>query len=88
EDQEIFEKLPSKLWQEFAISMKGARQLVWSRGLKKLVGIGEKSDEEIANETDEESITLREVDQITFDLLIKYKKRHEFLEWQKRDFLN
>ncbi|MFH3574903.1 rolling circle replication protein, Rep63 protein, partial [Acinetobacter baumannii] len=68
--------------------MKGARQLVWSRGLKKLVGIGEKSDEEIANETDEESITLREVDQITFDLLIKYKKRHEFLEWQKRDFLN
>ncbi|MFH4246966.1 rolling circle replication protein, Rep63 protein, partial [Acinetobacter baumannii] len=36
EDQEIFEKLPSKLWQEFAISMKGARQLVWSRGLKKL----------------------------------------------------
>lgn len=88
EDQEIFEKLPSKLWQEFALSMKGARQLVWSRGLKKLVGIGEKSDEEIANETDEESITLREVDQITFDLLIKYQKRHEFLEWQKRDFLN
>lgn len=88
ENQVIFEKLPSNLWQEFAISMKGQRQLVWSRGLKKLAGIGEKSDEEIANQTEQDSITLREVDQITFDLLTKYQKRHEFLEWQKRDFLN
>ena len=34
ENQEIYGKLPSKLFQEFAIAMKGARQLVWSRGLK------------------------------------------------------
>ncbi|MDC4663987.1 protein rep (plasmid) [Acinetobacter baumannii] len=88
EDKEVFGKSPSKLWQEFAIAMKGARQLVWGRGLKDLVGINDKTDEEIANETDKESITLREVDQVTFDLLSKYQKRHEFLEWQKRDFLN
>lgn len=88
EDQEIYEKLPSKLWQEFAISMKGQRQLVWSRGLKKLVGIDEKSDKQVADETDDESITLRDVDQMTFDLLTKYQKRHEFLRWQEEDFKN
>ena len=29
-------KLPSKLFQEYAIVMKGQRQLVWGRGLKTL----------------------------------------------------
>jgi len=44
EDVIIYEKSPSKLFQEFAISFKGARQLVWSRGLKAFLGIEEKSD--------------------------------------------
>ena len=30
-------KLPSKLFQEYAIVMKGQRQLVWGRGLKKII---------------------------------------------------
>ena len=88
EDQEIHGKVPSKLWQEFAISMKGEHQLRWSNGLKKLVGIDEKDDQEVVDETDDESITLRDVDQVTFDLLIKYQKRHEFLKWQEADFKN
>lgn len=88
QDNEVHGKTPSKLWQEFAISMKGQRQLVWSRGLKKLVGIDEKDDQEIVDETDDESITLREVDQVTFDLLSRYQKRHEFLKWQEADFKN
>ncbi|MFY0026513.1 rolling circle replication protein, Rep63 protein, partial [Acinetobacter baumannii] len=33
----VFEKYCGKLFQEFAIAMKGARQLVWSRGLKALL---------------------------------------------------
>lgn len=88
DDQEVHGKSPSKLWQEFAIAMKGQRQLVWSRGLKKLVGIDEKDDQEVVDETDKESIILRDVDQTTFDLLTKYKKRHEFLKWQEADFKN
>ena len=88
DDQEVYGKTPSKLWQEFAISMKGQRQLVWSRGLKKLVGIDEKNDQDVVDETDGESIILREVDEVTFDLLIRYKKRHEFLKWQEADFKN
>ena len=88
EDKEIHGKTPSKLWQEFAISMKGQRQLVWSRGLKNLIGIDEKDDQELVDETDKESIILRDVDQTTFDLLTKYQKRHEFLKWQEADFKN
>ena len=38
--------------------MKGARQLEWGRGLKKFLGIEEKTDEELAEETDKASITL------------------------------
>lgn len=41
----------ASLWQEFAISTKGARQLVWGRGLK-LLKIEEKTDEELAEETE------------------------------------
>lgn len=88
DDEEVYGKSSSKLWQEFAISMKGQRQLVWSRGLKKLVGIDEKDDQEVVDETDDESITLREVDEVTFDLLVRYQKRHEFLKWQEADYKN
>jgi hypothetical protein len=35
---------------EYVDAMKGQRQLVWSRGLKSVVGIEEKTDEEIAQE--------------------------------------
>lgn len=86
ENKEVFGKEPVKLWQEFAIAMKGKRQLVWGRGLKKLVGIDEKDDEEIINETDLESIELREVECGVFALLCKYQKRHTFLECLKRDY--
>ncbi|WEH87868.1 hypothetical protein PYR73_18950 (plasmid) [Acinetobacter soli] len=88
EDEDYFLKKPSKLFQEFAISMKGSRQLVWSRGLKKLCGLTETTDQDIVDDTDKESITLRQVDQVVFDLLVKYKKRHEFLIWQQNDFKN
>ena len=69
-----------KLFQEFFISFKGSRQLVWSRGLKALLKISEKSDEEIAAETEKVSVEL-----FTFEnhfmpiIATKLKKRHEFL---------
>lgn len=46
-----------KLFQEFAISFKGARQLVWSRGLKALLlsTEEEKTDQQIVDETEKES---------------------------------
>lgn len=38
-----------RLWQEYARVFKGRNQLVWSRGLRKLLGLGqEKTDEQVA----------------------------------------
>lgn len=47
------DKTAGQKFTEFADTMKGKRQLFWSRGLKKLVGIDDLTDEEIAEkETD------------------------------------
>jgi hypothetical protein len=88
EDNEVFDKKPSKLFQEFAISVKGSRQLVWSRGLKKLLGIDDKTDQELAEETDKQSITLEPVEDLIFHLLCAYKKRHEYLQAVASDYEN
>lgn len=78
----------ASLFQEFAISMKGARQLVWSRGLKKFLQIEEKTDEELAEETEQEAISMRTVDDFAFSLLCTNQVRHEFLRCLERDWEN
>ena len=87
-DNEVFGKLPSKLFQEFALTFKGSTQLFWGRGLKKLLLIDEKSDEELAEETEQTSIVLCSVEKIVFDILKKYQKRHEYLRWLEDDYKN
>jgi hypothetical protein len=84
-DHENSEK-HGKLFQEFGISFKGARQLVWSRGLKKLLGIAEKTDEELAEETEKSGILLDEVPELIFSLLCKYQKRHIYLTALENDY--
>ncbi|MCZ3066974.1 rolling circle replication protein, Rep63 protein, partial [Acinetobacter baumannii] len=88
DDEIVYGRSTSRLYQEFAISFKGARQLVWSRGLKAYLGIDEKSDEELAEETELNAIELRTVDSFIFSLLCKYQKRHEFLKTLERDYEN
>lgn len=89
DDIVLFNKhLSSTLFQEFAITMKRRRQLCWSRGLKKLLGIDEKTDQELAEETDKEAIKLLDVSSLLFDLLCKYQKRHEFLTCLENDYKN
>ncbi len=78
----------ASLWQEFGIATKGARQLVWSRGLKKLLNIEEKTDEEQAEETEHNAITLRTIDDYLFSLLCHYQQRHQFLRCLERDYEN
>lgn len=51
-----------RLWSEYAQVFHGRRQLVWSRGLKALVGIGEVDDQEAA--TDETQDGQVEVDRV------------------------
>ncbi|MCP4923242.1 MAG: protein rep [bacterium] len=43
-------------WLEYSAAFKGKRQLFWSRGLKKCVGIDEKTDEEIIAKSESESV--------------------------------
>ena len=88
-DHPIFEnKLPSKLFQEFAIAFKGARQLMFSRGLKHAFAIKEISDEELADSTLDEAEFLTNIEDMAFHLLCKYKKRAEFLDCITQDKLN
>lgn len=68
-----------KLFQEYFICFKGSRQLSWSRGLKALLAIEEKTDEELAQETEKVSEQLFDFDNHLLPVLAKLKLRHEFL---------
>lgn len=88
-DEVIFEnKLPSKLFQEFAIAFKGARQLMFSRGLKHAFSIKDIPDDEIADSTLDEAEFLTNIEDLAFNLLCKYKKRAQFLDCITQDKLN
>ena len=70
-------KLPSKLFQEFAFSIKGSSQLVWGRGLKNCFVL-KKTDQELAEETEKNAIELTSVANYGFTLLTVFQKRHVF----------
>lgn len=87
-DVQVHGKSSLRLYQEYGVSTKGLRQLVWARGLKKLLGIDEKTDEELAQETENMGILLEEVPDLIFSLLCKYQKRHEYLTALENDYTN
>jgi hypothetical protein len=78
-------KLPSKLFQEYALVFKGTRFLSWSRGLKKLLKIIEVSDEEALQETEKTSFIVLDVKELEFALIKKHKVRHLYLDWVLAD---
>lgn len=63
------DELAGRLVQEYAIAMKARKHLVWSRGLRELLGAGrEKPDAEIAEQLDEAAVILA---------------RLNYFQWQK-----
>ena len=64
----------------------GCSSIEWGRGLKKFLGIEEKTDEELAEETDKASITLTPVEDLIFHLLCKFQMRHQYLEAVQNDY--
>lgn len=69
------------LFTEYAKAFKGRRQLVWSEGLRDLLGLGkELTDEEIAAQVDEGSILLGMLTRENWDLVLRADKRGELLE--------
>ncbi|MGP5182097.1 protein rep [Psychrobacter cibarius] len=76
------------LFKQFADVFKGKQQLVWSKGLKELLGIKKVTDEELVDDTDETSIEVRELPLKVWDLILKYEKRAHVLELVEKDYKN
>ena len=68
-----------RLFKEYADAFKGKHQLFWSKGLKKLLEVDVKTDEELATETDKDSVLVDEMDVTIFELVNKYRKHPDVL---------
>lgn len=68
-----------RLFQQYAKAFKGKVQLRWSKGLKALLLVEDITDEELATETEKDSIEVRTLDREMFRLIIKYKLRASVL---------
>lgn len=69
------------LFQEYAYCMKGKRQLVWSDGLRDLLGLKpEKTDKELVDEVDEQEILFVRIPLPMWKIILKAEKRGEVLE--------
>jgi len=74
------DKNAGRRFQEYAKVFKGKRQLVWSKGLRELLKVGEqKSDDEIIKEVEKASIEVMKISYDDFLQILKYEKRAEFL---------
>jgi hypothetical protein len=76
------------LFKEFADVFKGKQQLVWSKGLKDLLGIKQITDEELIEETEKTSIEIRELGDLIWQLILKYEKRAHVLHLVEQDYQN
>jgi hypothetical protein len=75
------DKVAGDLFKEFAHVFQGKKQLVWSKGLRDLLGLGrERSDEELAKEKTEEAVTLATLDREAWGLVLANDMRCEVLE--------
>ena len=73
------------LFQVFAEAFKGKRQLSWSNGLKKLLKVDEVTDEQLATETDKDSIEVETLAREIWKLIVLYKSRADYLKAVEHD---
>jgi hypothetical protein len=74
------DKQAGALFIEYSKGFHGKRQLTWSPGLKAYFKIGEKTDEQIAAEQDDQANQLGLIDWPTWLLVLKFKMRGEIIE--------
>lgn len=79
------DKRAGKLFQEFALSIKGERALNWSRGLKDLLGIDDIADSEIEEDTSED---IAEITPEIWHLIVRYRLHCKVLEIAELDYKN
>jgi hypothetical protein len=77
-----------RLFQQYAEAFKGKRQLHWSRGLKALLLVEDTTDEKLATETEKESIELRELELVIWQLIKRYNARADLLRAVELDVLD
>ena len=66
---------------------KGKQQLYWSNGLKARLGVSNRTDEELAEETDKDSEQIQEVATQIWRLVLRYKLRSLYLRAVEQDYL-
>ena len=65
----------------YAVNFKGQRQLVWSKGLRELLGLeAEKTDEEIAVEEEEDALLLASLSVGAWRVILANDARAEVLQ--------
>jgi hypothetical protein len=70
-----------KLFYEYAIAMKGTKQLVWSRHTRELLGLDDElSDEELAALQEQDSVLLATLEPEHWRAILKHEKRSALLE--------
>lgn len=70
----------AQLFREYAFEMRGKRQIFWSHGLKKEVGIVDKEDEELAEEKEDSAIELGGIPREDWQLVREYGARAHLLD--------
>jgi hypothetical protein len=74
-------RLAGKLFREYAITMKGTNQLVWSRGTRELFGLDrEMSDEELAAAQEQDAVILALLQPEHWRVILRQEKRSALLE--------
>jgi hypothetical protein len=69
------------LFKEYAFTMKGKRQLVWSDGLRDLLGLRqEKTDQELVDEIEAQEILFVKIPNIMWKAILRADRRAEVLE--------
>lgn len=75
------DRVAGRLWLQYAVNLKGERQLWWSHGLRDRLGLGEeKTDEELAEEQEEIAIVLASLSYGTWRVVLANDARGELLE--------
>ena len=73
--QETGEEQPAELFREYVRAFFNARQLVWSRGLKARYGIGEYTDEALAERQEEEAVIVVRIPRADWLRVCRYRGR-------------
>ena len=78
-------KKSGHLFQVFAEAFKGKRQLSWSKGLKSLLRVDIRKDEELAQVTDKDSVAVDMLALELWRLILRYKSRADYLRAKEHD---